>query len=386
MSKSATTVTILLLATLFVTRPSTNLSSVSSFVQPSNRTTVTTLSATTSSRIGKALPAGAGSEQITTDKTTYFQLDTINYTGSGFTPEGAIGACITTDDDLPPLYSVLCVGGEPNADEFGNVNGSFIVGTNVPVGPQKFFVQDLATNSSSAAVQLTILANPAMLNLIFGFTTNSSGSVLLVVGDISLNPHGPKPSGVGYQAGRDTTPIGFLSGMLLNNQPTVYDTNTGFVNGSTGRPLTGSYSTIFVVGGPDVNAASYYYQTTGVDADRAPVSSSVAGSNYVWTDRNGTQVLSVPQSSNAVPPGKSDVFTIEILHDSGERQVVLMYGTTYLGTWAAAYYFKYILYPNIATYTNGYYIIRWTDATTGLSANGIPDSGDTYTILATAPS
>ena len=66
--------------------------------------------------------------------------------------------------------------------------------------------------------------------------------------------------------------------------------------------------------------------------------------------------------------------------------VVLMFGTTYMGTWAAAYYFKYILYPGISNYTNGYYIIRWTDATTGPSANGVPDSGDTYTILATAPS
>ena len=57
-----------------------------------------------------------------------------------------------------------------------------------------------------------------------------------------------------------------------------------------------------------------------------------------------------------------------------------------MGTWAAAYYFKYILYPNIGTYTNGYYLIRWTDATSGPSANGTPDTGDTWTILATSTS
>ena len=63
-----------------------------------------------------------------------------------------------------------------------------------------------------------------------------------------------------------------------------------------------------------------------------------------------------------------------------------MYGTNYLGTWAAAVYFTFDMYPNIASYQNGYYLIRWTDATSGPSANFIPDAGDTFTILVTAPS
>jgi len=87
-----------------------------------------------------------------------------------------------------------------------------------------------------------------------------------------------------------------------------------------------------------------------------------------------------------VPPGNSDVFTIEVLQDSGGRLVVLMFGTTYMGTWAAAYYFKYVLYPNIASYTNGYYLIRWTDASSGPAADFIPDGGDTFKILATSAS
>jgi len=218
-----------------------------------------------------------------------------------------------------------------------------------------------------------------------GFTGNATGKVLLVLGDFSLNPHGTKPLGVGFQSGRDTTPVGFISGMLTNNQPTVFDTNTAYV-ASSGKPIAAANTTVFVIGGGLINAASHYYQTTSVVGDQGPVALRSSPSNYTWSDRNGTQVLLVPLSSTAVPPGTSDVFTIEVFRDSGGRLVVLMFGTTYMGTWAAAYYFKYILYPNISTYVNGYYVIRWTDATTGPSADGIPDVGDTFTILATATS
>ena len=231
----------------------------------------------------------------------------------------------------------------------------------------------------------TISAPPAMVSELHGFTSNSTGSILLVIGDFAINPHGTKCCGVGFQSGRDTTPAGFISGMLTNPQPTEYDTNAAWVTQATGRPAA-AVNTVFVIGGDLINAASNYYQTTSFTLDRAPVGLTISGGNYIWTDRNGTTVLTIPQSSTAVPPGSSDVFTIEVLQDSGGRFVVLMFGTTYMGTWAAAYYYKYILYPNISTYTNGYYIIRWTDATTGPSANGVPDSGDTYTTLATAPS
>jgi hypothetical protein len=217
-----------------------------------------------------------------------------------------------------------------------------------------------------------------------GFTSSTSGQILIVLGDFAIYPHGTKPPGVGFQSGRDTTPVGFVSGMLSNPETTVFDTNTAYV-ASSGRPI-GSFMDIFVVGGPLANAVSYYYQHTSVAGDKAPVSFGVMGSNYIWTDKNGTVALTVPQSSEAVPPGSSDVFAIEVFTDTGGRTVVLMYGTTFVGTWAAAYYFKYILYPNVGTYANGYYLIRWTDATSGPSANGVPDLGDTWTILATSTS
>jgi hypothetical protein len=234
----------------------------------------------------------------------------------------------------------------------------------------------IANNLTSAIAGTAASVNLAILS---GFTGLSSGNVLLVVGDIQGNPHGPKPSGVGYQVGRDSTPLGVLSGMLVNAQPSKFDTNSAVVD-SSGRPV-GSWSIVFGVGGPDVDAVTHYYEFTGVLADRAPVTWSVSGGSWVWTDRNGVTVLSVPESSTAVPPGSSDVFVIQILKDSGGRLVVLMDGTSYMGTWAAAWYFKHVVYPSISSYTNSYYIVRWTDATSGADADFVPGAGDTFTVL-----
>jgi len=62
--------------------------------------------------------------------------------------------------------------------------------------------------------------------------------------------------------------------------------------------------------------------------------------------------------------------------------VALLYGTHYYGTWAAGWWFKYTVYPNIGDYTDAYYFVRWTDAASGADADYTPSAGDTYTILA----
>jgi len=88
---------------------------------------------------------------VSTDKTTYAQGEYIQFTGSWFTHGGSISSCISTDND----GADLCLG-QPSADGQGNVAGSMLVGTNVPPGPQKFWVTDLSTSKNSNAVQLTI--------------------------------------------------------------------------------------------------------------------------------------------------------------------------------------------------------------------------------------
>jgi hypothetical protein len=212
-----------------------------------------------------------------------------------------------------------------------------------------------------------------------GFVSSATNSTLLVVGDLALNPTGHgKPSGVGYQQGRDTTPLGFVYGMMENVQDTMFDTNAA-INATTGRPLSSVPQTlIFAIGGPDINGVTHYYEHTDVAADRAPVTWSEEGSNVIWRLRNGTVVVNVTQASTNVPPGSSDVFAIQIIRDADGRLVVLMYGERYTGTWAAAVYFKFVVYANISTYTDNYYIVRWTD----VNGDFTPNIGDTFSIVA----
>jgi len=89
---------------------------------------------------------------VSTGKTTYAQLELLSFTGTGFTPGGSVLSCLSTDND----GSLLCSGGT-YADGQGKVNaGTMQVGTNIPVGPQKFRARDDSTGQWSNAVQLTI--------------------------------------------------------------------------------------------------------------------------------------------------------------------------------------------------------------------------------------
>jgi basic membrane protein A len=221
-------------------------------------------------------------------------------------------------------------------------------------------------------------SKPVSVSDLEDFADSPTGDLLMVIGDLALNPHGSKPSGVGYQQGRDTTPLGYLRGMVNNTQPSIFDTNAAV--DANGRPV-GDWPLILTIGGPDINAVSHYYEHTDVAADRAPVTWSEEGTDVVWRYPNGTEVVRVTQASTNVPPGTSDVFAIQILRDADNRTVVLMYGERYTGTWAAAELFKFGVYPNIASWTAGYYIVRWSDAASGASANMMPDFGDGFTIL-----
>ena len=106
------------------------------------------------SPISNNLANSLAQKQVTTDKSTYNQGNTIHYSGLGFTALGSIRACLSTDND----GHLVCANPEPNADEYGNAAGTMVVGTNIPAGPQKFYVEDLTTARFSSPIQLTILA------------------------------------------------------------------------------------------------------------------------------------------------------------------------------------------------------------------------------------
>ena len=70
----------------------------------------------------------------------------MNYTASGGTPNGSTTLALLISTGVELLLSP-----SPVFDSNGNINGSFLIGTNVPIGNASLLLTDLTTNFSVAA-------------------------------------------------------------------------------------------------------------------------------------------------------------------------------------------------------------------------------------------
>jgi len=68
---------------------------------------------------------------------------------------------------------------------------------------------------------------------------------------------------------------------------------------------------------------------------------------------------------------RSDYFVMQVLHD-GLRLAFLIWGISHTGTYASGLYFADAIYPNLTSYSEGYYIFKWTD----LNNDGIQQSNE----------
>jgi len=190
---------------------------------------------------------------------------------------------------------------------------------------------------------------------------------------------GVKDPGVIYASAADWSATGFVGGMSANTQNIGLDSNGILLSTMNGQPLSSAIPTgrsIVMVSGPVVHAGVHFYEGHGTGADEAPIYFNYDASNFNFRrSSDNTVVGSMPIANAGVG---QDVFMIEIFTDANGRTVMIMYGFTYLGTLAASTYFKFVIAPSLTTYTDSYYVYRWTDASSGVSANGIPDMGDTY--------
>ena len=71
-----------------------------------------------------------------------------------------------------------------------------------------------------------------------------------------------------------------------------------------------------------------------------------------------------------------DYFVIESLIDTNGNTIFIAYGFDWKGTWASGITLK-LIYPDIATYTNAYYIFHWVDE----DSDGIPDAPELYQVF-----
>ena len=188
-----------------------------------------------------------------------------------------------------------------------------------------------------------------------------------------------KPLDRHWASTSDWTASAFLT-TKLTNLTEGFDTDGNFVNQTSGRPTGAQGTGIVSFGGPIVNVPVYYYEVNKI----APVIHwSTPGAQgpgqpwSLWYYANGTSITSTAAGIDE----HNDYFLIEMFKDSDGRNVLLAYGISGKGTYAAGKYFHYAMYPNIQSYNVGWVIVKWEDTNGDSFVNG-PGDGDTYTPIA----
>jgi hypothetical protein len=159
------------------------------------------------------------------------------------------------------------------------------------------------------------------------------------------------------------------------------DTDSNFVDQTSGSPLNASGQGIVSFGGPVVNPVVKYAESSGTpSADRAPIRFYSEGSIFYFQHLNGSSIpgASLPVS---VVNNDQDMFVMEIYTDGSGRHMMLCYGFGWKGTYAAGKYFHTTVYPNSASYNLGWIVVKWQDANDDGFVNN-PGDGDNYTIIA----
>lgn len=171
----------------------------------------------------------------------------------------------------------------------------------------------------------------------------------------------------------------YLVGAFTNPQNEILDTNLPYIlqaTASCGLPSgIPSSAPIVIVAGPLVNEVTQYYvQTTA--------------QTVLYFDYKTTCLLRRDTNATVAcgPTGPTqDVLAIEAFRDTTGRPVYVLWGIGYQGTFAAITYLVEFILKNPASYSNSWYVFRWSDASSGSSANSIPDAGDSYTDPPPAP-
>ena len=219
---------------------------------------------------------------------------------------------------------------------------------------------------------------------ISSYVSASGGTAWVVMPDFTAGETGSMhTSGVkcdGNVAALDTDVYAgtYFFGSFTNAQNEVLDTNSAYVSQSTsscGKPTTPASQPLVAISGPVVSEVVDYYESSGV----TPLYfyyNSAAQSCFARRD-TGASVVCFKSTAT------KDVFLMEAFTDSAGRPVYIIYGLQWGGTLAGFQYLVNFVLKNPSSYTSSWYVYQWTDAPSGVSANSIPDPGDTYTQIAT---
>ena len=160
----------------------------------------------------------------------------------------------------------------------------------------------------------------------------------------------------------DDSALGFYYSKCTNRQNIILQTNPARINQTTGQPLLTGIMVLF--GGRLANKVTRYYEDHGL----AMVHFSENSTHFAFM-KGATVVFAVAKPTYNY--GRADYFVMQVLRD-GSRMVFLIWGIAHTGTYASGIYFADVIYSNFVSYTESYYICKWTD----LNNDGIQQSNE----------
>ena len=170
----------------------------------------------------------------------------------------------------------------------------------------------------------------------------------------------------------------YLFGALAHPpQNEVLDTNSASVSQSAlscGQPSTPTGQSLVAISGPVVSEVVHYYEST-----TSPLYYNFGNGCITRRDTGASIDCSVTLTPT------TDVFLMEAFIDQAGRTVYIIYGRNWPGTLAGYEYLVDFVLKNPTSYTHSWYVYRWTDAASGVSANSIPDAGDTFQLIQSGP-
>jgi parallel beta-helix repeat protein len=191
----------------------------------------------------------------------------------------------------------------------------------------------------------------------------------------------PKPLGCGAALTSDWLASAFVTTKL----PTYVeglDTNSSFVNQTTGEAEGEPEVGIITFGGPFVNPVVKRAEDGGTpEGNRAPVKFYSGGDTFYYQYANGTNIPGAELPLSVINVDE-DLFVIETYTDGDGRLMVICYGFGWPGTYAAGKFFDTVVFPHLASFTDGWIVVHWEDSNADGFVND-PGEGDTYTVIAT---
>ncbi len=169
----------------------------------------------------------------------------------------------------------------------------------------------------------------------------------------------------------------------LQNFTEGLDTNSNFVDQTTGTAVGQPMDSIVSFGGPVVNPIVKYAESDATPTgDRAPLKFYADAGTFYFQHGNGTSITGANLPASVIN-NNMDMFLIETYQDADGRHILLCYGFGWKGTYAAGKFFDSNIYHNLDAYKVSWVIGKWED-TNGDGFVNYPDDGDTYTVVATA--